>query len=388
MVVDVSEDARQILDALGRRPRVRYRTSPWGDSPHRSWYAGEVRRWRGVLGIVLASVPFGVACSDFSATDGTANGDASAGDGAGDSASGSCDGSDCVVTIADDQPGPFALALDADYVYWTCPSAGTVSRRRKDGSGAVEQVAFGQPSPKAIAVTPTDVYWANAGDAGPYEESIVKQQVSCPANACLTIAVPVLATALRAEGTSVYYSRDVFLGHYDGTTVKELCNTGNLVVSAAVGKGRLFASVPDPGYVASCSKTDPQDQSGILGNQPPSLFALAAADPLTPDSGIEGSDVYVTFDVDNSQNGGISVAHIGQDLEPIATGERNAHAIAVDATYVYWTATGGGTVRRRRRDLQGPPETIASGQESPTDLAIDDTGVYWVTAHSIRMHPK
>jgi hypothetical protein len=98
--------------------------------------------------------------------------------------------------------------------------------------------------------------------------------------------------------------------------------------------------------------------------------------------------VYVTFDVDNSQTGAISVAHLGDDLDPVATGERNAHAIAVDATNVYWTSTGDGAVRKRQRDLGGPPVTLASGQDAPTDLAIDDTDIYWITPSAIFKHAK
>ena len=53
-----------------------------------------------------------------------------------------------------------ALALDANHVYWTDSSAGTVNVVAKTG-GAVHMLAQGQAKPMGLAVDDAYVYWSN-----------------------------------------------------------------------------------------------------------------------------------------------------------------------------------------------------------------------------------
>jgi sugar lactone lactonase YvrE len=52
------------------------------------------------------------------------------------------------------------VAVDADFIYWTVPAAGTVMRLPKDG-GTPRRLAVGQLQPTAIALDQTHVYWLN-----------------------------------------------------------------------------------------------------------------------------------------------------------------------------------------------------------------------------------
>jgi hypothetical protein len=338
---------------------------------------------RAVLAVIAGALL--VACAKFSAAEDATD--------AGTNGANACAG--CVVTIADGEHAPFALAVDTTFVYWTSPTDGTVSRKPKDGSGQVERLATGQPSPHAITVTPKYVYWGNTVATGMYGEKIVRQALSCTANGCLEIAAADVAEFLAFDGANAFYARDAFFERFDDTNVAELCNSGNTIGAAAIGTNALFAALTEKDAVVSCPKAGTGGNAGSIGDTlPKGLSSIAVADAIG-DGGVRGSDVYVTFDVDQSTSAGVSVARIApgaggefDDVASIATGERNAHGIAVDDTFVYWTATGDGAIRRRRRDLSSPPESIATGEESPTFIAVDATGIYWVTAHAIKKRTK
>jgi len=66
------------------------------------------------------------------------------------------------IAIASDQHEPYAIAVDANYVYWTTYS-GTVMRAPR-GGGRATTLAEEQCTPCAIAVNDSSVYWIRCGD--------------------------------------------------------------------------------------------------------------------------------------------------------------------------------------------------------------------------------
>jgi hypothetical protein len=66
---------------------------------------------------------------------------------------------------------------------------------------------------------------------------------------------------------------------------------------------------------------------------------------------------------------------------------QNATGVAVDATNVYWTDTGGGFVAKAPIAGGGPPMTLAFGQNAPTAIALDATNVYWTTLDAVMSVP-
>jgi hypothetical protein len=55
-----------------------------------------------------------------------------------------------------------SVAIDAMHVYWTDENAGMVQRVRKDGSGLVEIIGFNQQGPYGLALDDQYVYWSNS----------------------------------------------------------------------------------------------------------------------------------------------------------------------------------------------------------------------------------
>jgi hypothetical protein len=69
-----------------------------------------------------------------------------------------------ITTYADHQPGPYAVAVDDRYVYWTDPAAGAVMRAPLAGGAAVPVVAH-EASPFGLVVSSSCLYFAAGGDA-------------------------------------------------------------------------------------------------------------------------------------------------------------------------------------------------------------------------------
>jgi hypothetical protein len=72
------------------------------------------------------------------------------------------DSNGMATTIATQQAGPRALAVDGAYLYWGAGSS-TIYRTRTDGSGALETVACGQPNVDNIAIDSQYIYYTAEG---------------------------------------------------------------------------------------------------------------------------------------------------------------------------------------------------------------------------------
>jgi hypothetical protein len=67
------------------------------------------------------------------------------------------------VALAANQPGPWGIALDADFVYWTHGNGGGVSKVAKNGGAPIPLVGdkLTMSQGQGVAVDATSVYWTN-----------------------------------------------------------------------------------------------------------------------------------------------------------------------------------------------------------------------------------
>jgi hypothetical protein len=188
-------------------------------------------------------------------------------------------------TIASGQGFPWGIAVDATSVYWTTDS--TVMRASLDG-GAVVTLASGQSGPEGIAVDANNVYWTT-------NDSVMM--------------VP------RGGGATV----------------------------------RLATGQDSPRVVAVWGANVYWASGNVFGH--PTIMSL-------PTSG--GT--------------------------PTTLGE-GAEGVAVDATGVYWTDPYNGMIRRAPLD-GGSVTVLAGGQKDARAIAVGATNVYWITADGISYLPK
>lgn len=113
------------------------------------------------------------------------------------------------------------------------------------------------------------------------------------------------------------------------------------------------------------------------------LITLASGQRRPYSVAVDATHVYWTNQGDGTV---MKCALTGCDDHPttLATGQNNPYGVAVDATHVYWVTYGGGTVMKcATRGCDDRPTTLASKQSIPRSIAVDGTHVYWTNGGSV-----
>jgi sugar lactone lactonase YvrE len=332
-----------------------------------------IARVRGAVGCVLLVAQGGcLLTSSFEHLgDGVPDsGAADARDADADAEAGACATLPCAPeVVVSNQKHPRHIALDGDYVYFGDTTAGSVFRAPKNG-GPVIPIATAQNSPQGIAVDTTRVFWTeNTGTVH-----------SCPLAGCG--APDTLATTegitygIALDASFVYWGTDVA-----SAVVRRREKT-------AASPAETIASAQD--YVIDIAVDDSHvywtNSGGSVARAP--KLAGATAQTLAPGElqpfGIALDANYVYF---TARASGMvkRVLKTGGPVTTIASAQNRPEGIAVDADTVYWANNGlagqadGVLMSARGASAPTPamPEPVAVNQREPFAVRVDASGIYF-----------
>jgi hypothetical protein len=278
---------------------------------------------------------------------------------------GPCLGGACQpILVASQQSAPAFIAVDDTGVYWTNSGDGTVMRSNKDGTGQLK-IASGQDTPWVIRVRKGRVYWGDDDTGG-----FVGSAPAAGGGPVLNMTGPQPSPrGLDVDDQYVYFdTEDTDAGTFQRV---QLDGGGLTVIASQQGSPKDVIVTPTAVFWSNAA-----DGTIMRYDVAGGTFAPFVKNLVNPfGMGWDGTFIYWTCHVADAGCVG-RVAMDGSQKTILASGQQLPRAIAVDATYMYFTDEGDGTVRRVPSG-GGQLETLASGQVQPWGIAIDDEFVYW-----------
>ncbi|WP_438030983.1 hypothetical protein [Sorangium sp. So ce233] len=307
-----------------------------------------------------------------------------------------------LITIAEGQAGPRAIALDEEAIYWAnersdgaqgSATGGALRMQIKDDRAVIDLLEPTVESPEAIAVDATHIYWSST-DSTRADESCQGMDTDrdkllrMPKDAKLPVAPVTDETTLwtgcgrisaialgdarvygvRTRGSRITWARkdDTDTGNYP-TGVSDpagepvgVAADGNIVYFTDQSTGEIFFD-----------DTGNEEKEKVLLDEltMPGLIVVDEVNLywLTPDGVLRYPR--------SASTGEAPVALLGE-LSSAPTG------IAAHGDFVYVTVREAGNVYRIRKDGTAEPEVIASAQRGPMGIAADRSGVYWTNSDS------
>jgi hypothetical protein len=242
------------------------------------------------------------------------------------------------VTLASGLSAPTALSVRTGYVYWTDQGDGMVMRAQVGAANSGQSIAFGQSSPTGIGTDDTNVYWTNGGTGS--DGTLQKEPLD--GGTATTLAANLLGPGqLAIDAYNAYFALDtggiVYTSLAGGDSIHDLAydGMGGVPAQVTVYGTQVFWTDLTTNAVYQ-SSTDGGGAQSIAGGTQPEGIAT------------DGVNVYFT-DRGSGAIGSGSVDKVpvgGGGSSTVAPSQSYAWGVAVDATYVYWTAAIDGTVNR------------------------------------------
>ena len=241
-----------------------------------------------------------------------------------------------ITTLVPNQDFPWAIAVDANNIYWTNYDNGTaVSGGGSTTSGTVVQASLSGGNVTTLA----------SGLEDPY--------------------------GIAVDATNVYFTT------YGGGRVKKVPIGGGAVVTLAQGlNGPCYIAVSGGNAYWTNFGDGTVDMISTSGTAPGTPTVLATDAAQASANGIAVNSTTVFYAASNNP-GAIWTIPVGGGTQTVLASQQDtAWGLTIDSTNVYWTSDdspgsvvmapiGGGTA-----------VTMATNFEYPTAIAVDATGVY------------
>ncbi|AUX43899.1 hypothetical protein SOCE26_053550 [Sorangium cellulosum] len=304
-----------------------------------------------------------------------------------------------LVTIARDQPGPHAIALDEEAVYWITEGnggpegefqGGALRRQSKDHLEVIDLIAPSQEAPHAIAVDATQIYWSTTdlayshncaeledGDPNKDRDKLwrLSKQAPFPAASGETLWGSCgEAVAIALNDANVYSARPGAEGitwiPKDGSSSRKWLVQDTVPAGVAADGDHVYWTddKAEEIYVADVSETEPKVSTVTDTTAGPHQIVLDAENLYWLTS-------------DNVMRRPRSASR-DEESVPLLEVPVRPHGIAAHGDYLYVTDREAGVVYKIRKDRSAPEIQIARGQREPTGIAADETGVYWTNTAS------
>ncbi|MFO0755418.1 MAG: hypothetical protein U0359_02940 [Byssovorax sp.] len=297
-----------------------------------------------------------------------------------------------VVTLADQRPGPSALAVDTTHVYWVDRGGGggtsAIVRELKAG-GEVEVLATGQGNVPSLALDQTHVYWTNL--AGPDIDPSLVAVMRVPKEGgdaealspvqtnpwgLATAEGQVLWTNLPAGGAATP-TGEVWTMPASGGEAMLLASGQKTPISLAVQGGTAY-------WLNGGSA--PGEESAVLAANTSGGEAMTLAEGAFFPLGLSVDESSVYFTNTRTMEGMGNVMKVpvgGGDPAVVAEAQDHPSTVVRSGDHLFWTNAGSadagsiGAVMKLGDKADKPTVMVDGSTLHPFGLAVDDAHVYW-----------